>query len=131
MPGAPASPFSLRFKASGRVLEARVDGRVGGTTDLIALFLGLAVEVRRVTATRLLVLDHSEGVVPGEDGLHQLIAAMGGQGLGDIRIAYVDARGTAVSRMGLGEIVGREHGYDCRVFGEESRARLWLDYGER
>ena len=131
MPGAPASPFSLRFKASGRVLEARVDGRVGGTTDLIALFLGLAVEVRRVTATRLLVLDHSEGVVPGEDGLHQLIAAMGGQGLGDIRIAYVDARGTAVSRMELGEIVGREHGYDCRVFGEESRARLWLDDGER
>ena len=131
MPGASASPFSLRFKASGRVLEARVDGRVDGTTDLIALFMALAAEARRLAASRLLVIDHSEGVVPGEEGLHQLIAAMGGQGLGGIRLAYVDARGTAVSRMELGEIVGREHGYDCRVFGEESRARLWLDYGER
>ena len=65
-----------------------------------------------------------------DDAPAQLIAAMGGQGLGDIRIAYVDARGTAVSRMELGEIVGREHGYDCRVFGDESRARLWLDYGQ-
>ena len=82
-----------------------------------------------VAATCLLVNDHSEGVVPGEDGLRQLMAAMVGQGLQDIRIAYVDARGTAVGRMELGEIVGREHGYDCRVFGEESRARLWLDYG--
>ena len=131
MTGAPASPFSLRFKACGRVLEATVRGRVDGTADLIALFLALADEVRRTGGTRLLVVDHSDGVVPGEDGLRQLMAAMGGQGLREIRIAYVDARGTAVGRMELGEIVGREHGYDCRVFGEESRARLWLDYGER
>jgi len=129
MTGAPANPFSLRFHANGRVLEATVDGRVDGTGDLIALFMALAAEVRRVAATCLLVNDHSEGVVPGEDGLRQLMAAMVGQGLQDIRIAYVDARGTAVGRMELGEIVGREHGYDCRVFGEESRARLWLDYG--
>ena len=131
MPDAPASQFSLRFKANGRLLEATVSGRVDGTGDTIALFLGLAGEVRRVAATRLLVIDHSEGVVPGEDGLRQLMAAMGGQGLQDIRLAYVDARGTAVGRMELGEIVGREHGYDCRVFGEASRARLWLEYGER
>lgn len=131
MPGAPSSPFSLRFKASGRVLEAQVRGRVDGTADVIALFLALAGEVRRARATRLLVVDHSEGVVPGEDGLRQLMAAMGGQGLREIRIAYVDARGTAIGRMELAEIVGREHGYDCRVFGEESRARLWLEYGER
>ena len=87
MTGVPAKPFSLRFQASGRVLEATVAGRLDGTTDLIALFMALAAEARRVAATRLLVIDHSEGVVPGEDGLHQLIAAMGGQGLGDIRIA--------------------------------------------
>ncbi|HSD17825.1 MAG TPA: hypothetical protein VLC71_11280 [Thermomonas sp.] len=131
MPGAPASPFSLRFEVSGRALEATVGGRVDGTSDAIALFLALAGEVRRVAASRLLVIDHSEGVVPAEDGLRQLMAAMGGQGLQEIRIAYVDARGTAVGRMELAEIVGREHGYDCRVFGEESRARLWLEYGER
>ena len=130
MTAAPATPFSLRFQATGRVLEATVAGRIDGTDDLIALFMALAVEVRRVAAACLLVNDHSEGVVPGEDGLRQLMAAMSGQGLQDIRIAYVDARGTAVGRMELGEIVGREHGYDCRVFGEESRARLWLEYGE-
>jgi hypothetical protein len=131
MPSAPASSFTLRFKTHGHLLEATVDGRVGGTADLIALFLALAGEVRRVTADRLLVIDQSEGVVPGEEGLRQLMIALGGQGLEDIRLAYVDARGTAVGRMELGEIIGREHGYQCRVFGEESRARLWLEYGER
>ena len=129
MPGAPASSFTLRFKATGHLLEATVGGRVDGTADVIALFLAMAGEARRRAATRLLVLDHSQGVVPGEEGLRQLMAAMGGQGLHDVRMAYVDARGTAVGRMELGEIVGREHGYDCRVFGEESRARLWLEYG--
>jgi hypothetical protein len=130
MPATPASPFSLHFKATGHLLEATVCGRVDSTADLIALFLGLAAEVRRESPTRLLVIDHSEGVVPGEDGLRQLMSAMGGEGLQEIRLAYVDARGTAVGRMELGEIVGREHGYDCRVFGNEARARLWLEYGE-
>ena len=125
-----AGPFSLRFGASGRMLEAKVGGRIDGTIDLIALFMALAAEVQRLAATRLLVVDHSEGIVPDEAGLRQLMREMVGQGLQDIRIAYVDARGTAIGRMELGEIVGREHGYDCRVFGDESRARLWLDYGE-
>jgi hypothetical protein len=129
--GSPESHFTLGFSAHGHVLEATVDGRLDGTADVIALFLALADEIRRTGADRLLVVDHSAGVVPDEAGLRQLMLAMGGQGLKDTRIAYVDARGTAVGRMELGEIIGREHGYSCRVFGDESQARLWLDYGER
>ena len=131
MAGSPASPFTLGFSAHGHLLEARVNGRVDGTADVIALFLALSGEVRRTGADRLLVIDHSAGVVPDEAGLRQLMLAMGGQGIKDTRIAYVDARGTAVGRMELGEIIGREHGYSCRVFGDEAQGRLWLDYGER
>ena len=44
------------------------------------------------------------------------MAPGGGQGFADARVAYVDARGTAISWMELGEIIGRERGY-----GETSR----------
>ena len=131
MSSSPEGRFTLGFKAHGHLLEATVDGRLEGTADVIALFLALADEIRRTGADRLLVIDHSAGVVPDEAGLRQLVLAMGGQGLKETRIAYVDARGTAVGRMELGEIIGREHGYSCRVFGDEAQARLWLDYGER
>ncbi|MFT3898592.1 MAG: hypothetical protein QM719_13040 [Thermomonas sp.] len=126
----PARPFSLRFAFRGRVLEATLEGRIDGNADAIPMFLALAAEVRRTAVERLLVIDHSEGVVPDEAGLHELVAALEGQGLVRARLAYVDVRGTAIGRLELGEIVGREHGYDVRVFDNEQRARIWLNYGQ-
>ena len=46
--------------------------------------------------------------MPPEDQLRRLFSSVEGQGFAEVRVAYVDARGTAVSRMEVGEIMGRE-----------------------
>ena len=125
----PASAFTIGYELAGHELEASVDGRIDDAASLLAMFEALMAEVRRSGADRVLVIDHTQGVVPAEAGLRQLAAALGGLGFGAIRLTYVDARGTAVSRMELGEIIGREHGYDVRVFDNPARARIWLHYG--
>lgn len=127
----PANPgFELILDLESSGLVANVTGRIDGIEALIALFMRIAAELRRTGLRQVLVIDHSFGVVPSEDQLRRLVDAVGGQGFADVRLAYVDARGTAISRMELGEIIGREHGYECRVFDNESRARIWLHYGE-
>lgn len=127
-PADPGFELSLETESSG--LVARVAGRIETVEALIAMFLTIAGEVRRTGVRQLLVIDHTFGVVPPEDQLRKLVSAMEGQGFASVRVAYVDARGTAISRMEVGEIIGREHGYECRVFDNEPRARIWLHYGE-
>ncbi|MES2669158.1 MAG: hypothetical protein V4673_01900 [Pseudomonadota bacterium] len=127
----PANPgFELRLDLESSGLVANVTGRIDGIEALIAMFMRIAAELRRTGLRQVLVIDHSFGVVPPEDQLKRLVDSVGGQGFADVRVAYVDARGTAISRMEVGEIIGREHGYECRVFDNESRARIWLHYGE-
>ena len=127
----PANPgFELLLEIESSGLVAKVTGRIGGIDALIAMFVQMATELRRTGLRQLLVIDHTFGVVPPEDQLRQLVDSVGGQGFADVRVAYVDARGTAISRMEVGEILGREQGYECRVFDNESRARIWLHYGE-
>ena len=127
----PANPgFELRLDLESSGLVANVNGRIDGIEALIAMFMRIAAELRRTGLRQVLVIDHTFGVVPPEDQLKRLVDSVGGQGFADARVAYVDARGTAISRMELGEIIGREHGYECRVFDNESRARIWLHYGE-
>lgn len=122
--------FQLTLDTESSGLVATVTGRIETVEHLIALFMGIAGEVRRTGVNQVLVLDHTQGVVPPEAQMRKLFTAMEGQGFATVRVAYVDARGTAVSRMEVGEILGREHGYECRVFDNESRARIWLHYGE-
>jgi hypothetical protein len=127
----PANPgFELILDLESSGLVANVTGRIDGIEALIVLFMRIAAELRRTGLRQVLVIDHSFGVVPPEDQLKQLVDSVGGQGFADVRVAYVDARGTAISRMEVGEIIGREQGYECRVFDNESRARIWLHYGE-
>lgn len=123
--------FTLTLDTDSGGLVARVAGRIDGVDALAAMFLRIAGELRRTGLDRLLVLDHTFGVVPTEDQWNRLFAAIEGRGFAEVRVAYVDGRGTAVSRMEMGEIMGREHGYQCRVFDNEHRARIWLDYGEQ
>jgi hypothetical protein len=122
--------FDISFRAESNCLVANVAGWIDGIDALIAMFTRIGAELRRTHCTRLLVLDHTHGVVPPEDEMKRLMTAVEGRGLSAVRIAYVDTRGTAVSRMEVGEILGREHGYKCRVFDNERRARIWLNYGE-
>jgi hypothetical protein len=125
-----ATGFQLVLETESSGLVAMVTGRIETVEQLIALFMRIAGEVRRTGVKQVLVLDHTQGVVPPEAQMRKLFAALEGQGFASVRVAYVDARGTAVSRMEVGEILGREHGYECRVFDNEPRARIWLHYGE-
>lgn len=129
-PGHRGAGFELALATESSALVATVTGRIEAVEALIQLFLRIAAEVRRTGVRQVLVLDHTHGVVPPEAQLRKLFAALEGQSMESVRLAYVDARGTAVSRMELGEILGRERGYDCRVFDNEARARIWLHYGE-
>jgi len=122
--------YTLTIVADSSALVATVTGRIDLVESLIELFLRIGAEARRTGLRQVLVLDHTQGVVPPETQLRRMFDAVEGGGLAQVRLAYVDARGTAVSRMEMGEILGRERGYDCRVFDNESRARIWLHYGE-
>ena len=122
--------FQLTFTTESSGLVANVTGSIDSIDALIAMFMGIGAELQRTGLRRLLVIDHSYGVVPPEEQLRKLFVSVEGRGFADVRVAYVDARGTAISRMEVGEIMGREHGYECRVFDNEARARIWLHYGE-
>jgi len=127
----PQNPgFELTLETESSALVATVVGRIETVEALIAMFMRIGAEIRRTGVRQLLVIDHTFGVVPPEHQLRNLFEAVDGQGFASVRVAYVDARGTAISRMEVGEIIGREHGYECRVFDNEPRARIWLQYGE-
>ena len=125
------SGFQLTCDTESSGLVANVTGRIDSVDALIALFMKIGVELQRTGVRNLLVIDHTFGAVPPEDQLRRLFSSVEGQGFAEVRVAYVDARGTAVSRMEVGEIMGREQGYECRVFDNEARARIWLHYGEQ
>ncbi len=122
--------FQLRLNTESSGLVANVTGWIDTVDALIALFMQIGADLQRTGLRKLLVIDHTFGAVPPEEQLRKLFASVEGQGFAKARVAYVDARGTAVSRMEVGEIMGREHGYECRVFDNEARARIWLHYGE-
>ena len=124
------SAFQLTFTTESSGLVANVAGLIDSIDALIAMFMEIGAELQRTGLRRLLVIDHSYGVVPPEEQLRKLFVSVEGQGFADVRVAYVDARGTAISRMEVGEIMGREQGYECCVFDNEARARIWLHYGE-
>ncbi len=126
-PQKPGFQLALNIESNG--LVANVTGRIDSVDALIALFMKIGVELQRTGVRSLLVIDHTFGAVPPEDQLRRLFSSVEGQGFAEVRVAYVDARGTAVSRMEVGEIMGREQGYECRVFDNEARARIWLHYG--
>lgn len=128
--GSDRSAFEVSFRRDDACLIADVTGWIWTPEAVFNMFVRIGTELKRSRQTRLLVLDHTHGTVPGEADLHRLVTAMGGRGFEGVRIAYVDARGTAVGRMEIGEIIAREHGYHCRVFDREAPARIWLNYGE-
>lgn len=127
-PQKPGFQLTLTTESSG--LVANVTGWIDTVDALIALFMMIGADLQRTGLRKLLVIDHTFGAVPPEEQLRKLFASVEGQGFAKVRVAYVDARGTAISRMEVGEIMGREHGYECRVFDNEARARIWLHYGE-
>jgi hypothetical protein len=120
----------VAFRREPGWLVADVTGWIDDVETIIRLFRRCAAELRTTRRGKLLVLDQTRGVVPPEPEMRRLLASLEGSGLGDVRIAWVDVRGTAVGRIETAEILGREQGYDVHVFDNEQRARIWLDYGQ-
>lgn len=117
------------FRREADCLVADVSGWIDDVESLIGLFHRCAAQLRAARRDKLLVLDQTRGVVPPEAEMRRLLSALEGTGLGAVRIAWVDVRGTAVGRIETAEILGREQGYDVHVFDNEQRARIWLNYG--
>jgi hypothetical protein len=122
--------YRIDFRVEPGCLVAEVSGWIDGVEPAIDLFRRSAGALRAARRDKLLVLDQTRGVVPPEPEMRRLLEALEGGGLVGVRIAYVDVRGTAVGRMEVAEILGRERGYDVHVFDNEPRARIWLDYGQ-
>ena len=66
----------------------------------------------------------------GEPG-KLLDQALDGQGLDDVRIAYVEAIPERLPKVELAEILARERGFTVRVFANRMDAAVWLRHGER
>lgn len=128
-PPTAAPSFTLEFSVEGGCLRVASNGVIGTVEATLQLFRDIAVELRRVQARTVLIVDSTSGEVPDASGFDVVATAMEGEGFEDVRVAYVDVGGTAIARMEVGEIVARGHGYHLRVFDNEAVARIWLHYG--
>ena len=126
----PTQPHAIEFRVEPGWLVAELGGWIDSVEPLAALLRAGAEKLQETRSRKLLVLDHSRGVVPPEAEMRRMLSALEGSGLVRARLAWVDMRGTAVGRIEVAEILGREQGYDVRVFDNAQRARLWLDYGQ-
>jgi hypothetical protein len=125
-----APPYHVAFRTEPGFLVADVGGWIDGVESIVDLLLRSVEALGVAGRGKLLVLDRTRGVVPPESGMRRLLDALRDSGLENVRIAWVDVRGTAVGRIEVAEILGRERGYDVSVFDNEQRARIWLDYGQ-
>ena len=127
---APKVPFEVTFQLSGTRLRAEISG-VHDTWDvMLSRWMDIADEVRRRRPAQLLVVDRMGGNPMSPGDRPRFIAALVGQGLEGVRIAYVEAHDERIPLAESLEILARERGYAVRVFGNEAAASVWLTYGE-
>ena len=122
-------PFRIAFSPADYGLKAHVRGINGTLETTLAYWRRIAMEVRRLRPAGLLVVDDMEGEPPPPEQLEQFVKAMVGMGFEGVRVAYVEAHAQQIPEVEYGEILAREQGFDARVFGNESDARIWLRHG--
>ena len=125
-----AMPYRIGYSRQGGLLRAHVTGVNGSLETTLAYWNELACEIRRLPPRELLVVDDMEGDPPPPEQIAQFVREMVGKGFEGIRVAYVEAHAHQVADVEHGEIIARELGFDARVFDNESRARIWLRYGQ-
>ena len=123
-------PYRIEFESRAGYLRAHVTGVNGSLATTVSYWREIAATVRRLRPQRLLVVDDMLGEPPPPEDMLRFVQAMDGQGYKGVRIAYVEADGSQLAQVELGEIYARDQGYDARVFLDESVASLWLRYGE-
>ncbi len=116
--------YSLTFDHRPRYLSVLVEGPEDTLAVSLAYWAEIAAHCRRHHVTRLLVLEKLETRSNSKDA-SLLIAELPRMGLGDIRIAFVDAA-ESVDLMVHFELEGRKAGLVGHVFGNEAAAVDWL-----
>jgi hypothetical protein len=118
-----SSEFS-RFGSRG--LKVRVTGTrsVEGT---IAYWTRIVEHVARDQPKCLLVLDELTGTELTPAQWHDLVEAMEGKGLEQVRIAHVKLYG--LDHVDYCELYANIAGFDARAFNNQGDAERWLRYG--
>ncbi|SDR15331.1 hypothetical protein SAMN05428982_3371 [Pseudoxanthomonas sp. CF385] len=132
VPGAADGPlFHIEFATTDYGLRAWATGVNGSLDTTLAYWRTIAEEVRRSRPKALLVVDDMDGEPPPPGQLLEFIQAMQGQGMEAVRIAYVERHAEQLPQVEFAGLLANEHGFDARVFADETAAALWLRYGER
>ena len=129
--GSTAPPFRIAFTATDYGLKAQVCGINGTLETTLAYWRAIAAEVRSSGAEGVLVIDDMEGLPPTPDELLQFVQAMHGEGMEQVRVAYVEKHLEQIPQGELASILANEHGFRGQVFDNERSAVTWLRYGER
>ena len=87
----PTQPHAIEFRVEPGWLVAELGGWIDSVEPLAALLRAGAEKLQETRSRKLLVLDHSRGVVPPEAEMRRLLAAVEGSGLVRARIAWVDS----------------------------------------
>ena len=120
--------FRICFDDEPDYLRAYVFDGVDSRDVSISVWQMLASECRRVSASRLLVLEDLLATVDTLE-IEEVIDAMLTAGLGGVRVGFVELRDD-IQGNELAEILCRERGMTVRVFSQEPPARRWLVYGD-
>ena len=122
MPATPA--YRLHFEDRDGYLLARVDGPEDTFEVSIAYWTEIVAECTARAAKRLLVVENLQGnAVPAE--MEQVVEALIGLGLHDLRVAFVDATEDA-ELLVAAEFRVWQAGLSGRVFRRFDEAEAWL-----
>lgn len=118
------SDYTLRFEDRAAYLFACVEGPHDTLDISLAYWREIAAEVRRRGARRLMVLEELRQPSTLGDA-QQVIAALPGLGLAEVRIAFVDPI-EDVELLVNEQAEARLLGLTGRVFGGTAAAERWL-----
>ena len=118
--------FDIVFSPHPAGLKARVQGE-GSPGNTVAYWRAIVAELTVRPAPALLLIDEMHGDPLPERDWQQLVEAMRGTCLDQLRIAHVKPFG--LQSVEYCELFAVEAGMRARVFSSEDEAVTWLRYG--
>ncbi|MGH8060945.1 MAG: hypothetical protein ACREO7_02905 [Pseudoxanthomonas sp.] len=118
--------FDIVFSAHPAGLKARVQGE-GSLENTLAYWRAIEAELEARPAPALLLIDEMHGDPLPERDWQQLVEAMKGTCLDQLRIAHVKPLG--LQSVEYCELFALEAGLRARVFSSEDEAVMWLRHG--
>ena len=120
------APFDIVFSAHPAGLKARVQGE-GSLENTLAYWRAIVAELTARPGPTLLLVDETRGDPLPEQDWQQLVEAMKGTCLDQLRIAHVKPLG--LQSVEYCELFALEAGMHARVFSSEDEAVMWLRHG--